>query len=217
MRAREFTPKIRFNIEPYESWSGWGAIVQAYDGNEEVGHVIFEPMNDDETKWYAADVEVEEAYQRKGIATKMYDMAKAAAKKKGAIIVRSHTQTDDGRSLWHDKKVWEQQVNEYKEYPTQEYEGVTFTMKEKDGQLIVKALNDYGIPMGHVHFNMDGKILDPQDLEVYHKYQGQGIARVMYDYIKSQGFTIERSWDQTEAGKGFWDKHRGEDVRVWES
>ena len=107
-------------------------------------------------------------------------------------------------------------IVEYKEYPTREYEGVTFTMKERDGQLIVKPLNDYGISMGHVVFNMDGKILDPQDLVIADKYQGQGIAKVMYDYIKSLGFTIERSWDQTPAGKGFWDKHRGEDVRVWE-
>lgn len=107
-------------------------------------------------------------------------------------------------------------IIEYKEYPTREYGGVTFTMKEKDGQLIVRALNDYGISVGHVIFNMDGKILDPQDLTVASKYQGQGIARVMYDYIKSLGFTIERSWDQTPAGKGFWDKHRGEDVRIWE-
>jgi hypothetical protein len=38
----------------------------------------------------------------------------------------------------------------------------------------------------------------------------------MYDYLKSEGFNINRSYDQTDAGKGFWDKHRGEDVRVWE-
>lgn len=107
-------------------------------------------------------------------------------------------------------------VIEYKQYPTREYEGVTFTMMEKDGQLIVKALNDFGLPMGHVVFGMDGKELDPKDLEVYDKYQRQGVARVMYDYIKSQGFTIIRSFDQTDAGKGFWDKHRGEDAYVWE-
>lgn len=108
-------------------------------------------------------------------------------------------------------------IVEYKKYPTREYEGVTFTMAERDGQLVVKALNDFGLPMGHVVFNMDGKLLDPQDLSVSSKYQGQGIARVMYDYIKSQGFTIERSYDQTDAGRGFWNKHRGEDARVWES
>jgi len=107
-------------------------------------------------------------------------------------------------------------IVEYKQYPTQEFEGVTFTMMEKDGELIVKALNDFGIAMGQVVFNMDGKELDPQDLQVDDKYQGQGVARVMYDYIKSRGFIINRSYDQTDAGKGFWDKHRGEDVRVWE-
>jgi hypothetical protein len=69
-----------------------------------------------------------------------------------------------------------------------------------------------------VKFNIsDGRELDPQDLHVDDKYQGQGIARVMYDYVKSLGYTINRSWDQTDAGAGFWNKHRGEDVRVWEA
>lgn len=108
-------------------------------------------------------------------------------------------------------------VAEYKKYPTADYEGVTLTMIEKNGQLVVKALNDGGIAMAHVVFNMDGQELDPQDLEVEEKYQGQGIARVMYDYVKSRGFVINRSWDQTDAGRGFWNKHRGQDVRVWES
>lgn len=107
-------------------------------------------------------------------------------------------------------------VTEYKKYPTQEYEGVTFTMMEKDRQLIVKALNDFGNAMGYVVFTMDGKELDPKDLAVDDRYQGQGIARTMYDYIKSRGFTINRSFDQTDAGRGFWDKHRGEDSYVWE-
>jgi hypothetical protein len=37
----------------------------------------------------------------------------------------------------------------------------------------------------------------------------------MYDFVKSKGYKIQRSWDQTDAGAGFWDKHRGEE-RVWE-
>ena len=108
-------------------------------------------------------------------------------------------------------------VAEYKKYPTADYEGVTFTMAEEDGFLTVKALNDFGISMASVIFGMDGRDLDPQSLRVDEKYRGQGIARVMYDYVKSRGFVIHRSWDQTDAGAGFWDKHRGEDVRVWES
>jgi predicted N-acetyltransferase YhbS len=110
MRANEFT-NFTYKTEPYEGWNGDGIVVRAYDGGDEVGHVIFEPTEDDNTQWYAVDVEVEEPYQRKGIATKMYDIAKKSAKQQGAIIVKSHTQTDDGRGLWQDKQVWEQ-VNE---------------------------------------------------------------------------------------------------------
>ena len=112
MRASEFT-NFTYKTEPYEGWNGDGLVVRAYDGSNEVGHVIFEPTEDDNTQWYAVDVEVEEPYQRKGIASKMYDIAKKIATQQGAIIVKSHTQTDAGRGLWQDKQVWEQQdINE---------------------------------------------------------------------------------------------------------
>jgi len=109
-------------------------------------------------------------------------------------------------------------VVEYKKYPTQDYEGIKISMVEKDGRLFVRAIDDWGVnELGSVEFVIgDGKELDPQDLQVDDRYQGQGIARTMYDYVKSQGYKIVRSWDQTDAGAGFWNKHRGEDVRVWE-
>jgi ribosomal protein S18 acetylase RimI-like enzyme len=105
------------------------------------------------------------------------------------------------------------------EAKTVEFEGLTLKVIKQGHELIVDALDDWGNKvLGHVRFNIgDNKELDPQDLSVDEKYQGQGIARVMYDYIKSQGYTIVRSWDQTDAGAGFWNKHRGEDVRVWEN
>jgi GNAT superfamily N-acetyltransferase len=112
MRANEFT-NFTYKTEPYEGWNGDGIVVRAYDGGTEIGHVIFEPTEDDNTQWYAVDVEVEEPYQRKGIATKMYDIAKKSAKQHDAIIVKSHAQTDAGRGLWQDKQVWEQ-INESK-------------------------------------------------------------------------------------------------------
>ncbi len=108
-------------------------------------------------------------------------------------------------------------IVEYKNYPAEDYHGLSFTMKEEDGILLVKALNDYGMPIGYVEFIMDGDELDPQDLWVDEDSRGIGVAKVMYDYIKSRGFEIHRSWDQTDAGAGFWNKHRGEDVRVWEN
>ena len=100
----------------------------------------------------------------------------------------------------------------------EDFEGMTIEMVENDHVLVINALDDWGNNvLGSVAFNIhDNNELDPQDLKVDERYQGQGIARAMYDYAKSKGFKIHRSYDQTDAGKGFWDKHRGEDVRVWE-
>jgi len=87
--------------------------------------------------------------------------------------------------------------------------------KDADG-VAVKATAD-GKPLGHAEFFFDEQgNLDPQTVWVDERYHGQGIARDMYDHLKGLGYTIVRSWDQTDAGRGFWDKHRGEDARVWE-
>ena len=104
------------------------------------------------------------------------------------------------------------------EYKTEEYQGLRFATDVKNGQLIVRALDDWGTnELGHVVFNIgDQDELDPQDLEVDDRYQGQGVAKIMYDYVKTLGYEIHRSWDQTPAGAGFWNKHRGADERVWE-
>ena len=103
---------------------------------------------------------------------------------------------------------------------TVEFQGLTIRVHKKPYGLKVEALDERGSKvLGYVEFDSDcahGKELDPQDLRVDDKYQGQGIAKIMYDFVKSRGYTINRSWDQTDAGAGFWDKHRGEDVRVWE-
>ena len=103
----------------------------------------------------------------------------------------------------------------------EDFEGITIEMTKHGHQLVVNALklDDWGNKklLGFVFFNIgDGKELDPQELEVIDQYRGQGIARVMYDYVKSKGYKIIRSYDQSDDGKYFWNKHRGEDVRVWE-
>jgi GNAT superfamily N-acetyltransferase len=100
----------------------------------------------------------------------------------------------------------------------EEFEGMTIEMIKNGHVLVINALDDWGNNiLGHVAFNIgDNNELDPQDLSVDERYQGQGIARAMYDYVKSKGYKIHRSWDQTDAGAGFWNKHRGENVRVWE-
>jgi hypothetical protein len=67
-----------------------------------------------------------------------------------------------------------------------------------------------------VLFAFDGEYLMPQDLEVEERFRGQGIAQTMYDYVKSKGYKIRRSGQQTDAGAGFWDKHKGQGQHVWE-
>ena len=96
------------------------------------------------------------------------------------------------------------------------YNGINILFQKDDEEVFVKA-SAGPRELGHVLFVIDGEYLIPQDLEVEERYRGQGIARVMYDYVKSKGYKIVRSYDQTDDGKHFWDKYRGEDVRVWES
>jgi len=101
----------------------------------------------------------------------------------------------------------------------EDFEGMTIEMVKNGHVLVIHALDDWGNNiLGSVAFNIgDDNELDPQDLKVDERYQGQGIARIMYDYAKSKGYEIHRSYDQTDAGAGFWNKHRGEDVRIWEA
>lgn len=96
-----------------------------------------------------------------------------------------------------------------------EYEGIKLNVGIDGQNIDIRALRPDGHQIGYVVFDRDGQTLVPDDLSVDEKYQGQGIAKVMYDYVKSLGFRIEASPDQTEAGAGFWEKHRGEE-RVWE-
>lgn len=108
-------------------------------------------------------------------------------------------------------------IAEYKK-SREDFEGITIEMIKNGHVLMINALDDWGNNvLGSVAFNIgDNNELDPQELKVDERYQGQGIARAMYDYAKSKGYEIHRSYDQTPAGAGFWNKHRGEDVRVWE-
>ena len=84
-----------------------------------------------------------------------------------------------------------------------------------DNQVMYVTASSNGRELGHVLFSFDGDELLPQDLEVEERYRGQGIAQIMYDYVKSKGYKIRRSGQQTDAGAGFWAKHRPEQ-NVWE-
>ena len=88
--------------------------------------------------------------------------------------------------------------------------------EDYDNQVIYVTASSNGRELGHVLFSIDGEYLMPQDLEVEERFRGQGIAQTMYDYVKSKGYKIRRSGQQTDAGAGFWNKHKGQGQNVWE-
>lgn len=94
------------------------------------------------------------------------------------------------------------------------FNGLNLLLQKDDEELFVKA-SAGGRELGHVLFVIDGDTLSPQDLEVDERYRGQGVAQTMYDFVKSKGYKIRRSGQQTDAGRGFWDKHRPKQ-NVWE-
>ena len=87
--------------------------------------------------------------------------------------------------------------------------------EDYDNQVLYVTASSKGKELGHVLFAFDGEYLMPQDLEVEERYRGQGIAQIMYDYVKSKGYKIRRSGQQTDAGAGFWDKHKP-GKNIWE-
>jgi GNAT superfamily N-acetyltransferase len=95
------------------------------------------------------------------------------------------------------------------------FNGIDISIEVQGDEVMVRATAS-GRELGHVLFVEEGEYLMPQDLEVEERFQGQGIAAAMYDYVKSKGYRIRRSGQQTDAGAGFWGKHRPEQ-NVWEN
>ena len=126
--------------------------------------------------------------------------------------------TKDNGMEYHltDRRAYDKPENKLsEEAKAVKYNGLTLKYAFNDGALVIKAF-EQGSPIAYVKFVREGKELYPQDLWVNDDYRNRGVAKSMYDYLKSKGYVINRSHDQTKAGAGFWDKHRGEDEYVWE-
>ena len=95
--------------------------------------------------------------------------------------------------------------------------GIDFDMQFDDdtGSFAELTARAQGRTLGSVKFFVDGDTLIADQLEVDERYRGQGIAAAMYNYAKSQGYTVEKSDDLTPDGEHFWNKNRGEQA-VWE-
>jgi GNAT superfamily N-acetyltransferase len=109
-------------------------------------------------------------------------------------------------------------VTEYSQLKKQRAhrDGLDLEVRSNDKNVSIYA-HAGGKELAHVHFDKDGKNLVPYDLAVGEDYRGQGIAAVMYDWAKDLGYIVKRSPEQTDAGKAFWNKNRGEEGQVWEN
>jgi GNAT superfamily N-acetyltransferase len=120
------------------------------------------------------------------------------------VMVKDNSSKEIVYEVWRGKDLNEEEFN-----------GINITMDVEGDEIMVTATGN-GRELGHVLFVDEGEYLMPQDLEVDERFQGQGIAAAMYDYVKSKGYKIRRSGQQTDAGAGFWGKHRPEQ-NVWEN
>lgn len=149
-------------------------------------------------------------YRRQGIATAVYQYVS----KLGNTIKPSNVQLPPGQEMWKgfDRKhsLDEQSMAEDAFY------GIEITLQDLGDDMIQIEAHAAGRELGYVTFVQEGDTLLPQDLHVDERYRGQGIAAAMYDYAKSRGYKIRRSGQQTDAGAGFWAKHRPEQ-NVWET
>ena len=101
------------------------------------------------------------------------------------------------------------------EFLEEPFQGLDLEMEFDEDEIWVTARDASGRELGHVLFVDTGDELVPQDLEVEERFRGQGIARVMYDWVKSKGYRIRRSNSQTRAGAEFWNKYKP-GKNVWE-
>jgi GNAT superfamily N-acetyltransferase len=137
----------------------------------------------------------------------------------GVFVVQSGDEHGDSYLSWPAEEL-EQGVAEgffdrFKKQLTAHRGGIDLTASKENDRIIIVATSQ-GKELGNVIFDANGKILVAAGLGVLPEYQGQGIAEIMYDWAKELGYTVQRSPDQTDAGKGFWDKHKGEEANVWE-
>ena len=104
-------------------------------------------------------------------------------------------------------------VNEEKY--TVDRNGIQLSVSIDGATVEVRPMHD-NKQLGYVVFDRDGKTLVADDLSIDDEYRGKGIAKIIYDYIKELGFIIKRSSDQTSSGKKYWDKHAGEQGKIWD-
>jgi GNAT superfamily N-acetyltransferase len=158
--------------------------------------------------------------------TQVIDQLPIVVDDQGYIIDGNHRAWAAAELLNRDSiQAWvpvKQSMTEYREFKSKQAHRAGIDLEAwKDGPRFQISATSHGRELGHVVFDVQYQgrdtILVAQDLMIHPEYRGQGIAAIMYDYAKELGYVVERSPEQTDAGKAFWDKNRGEEATVWEN
>jgi GNAT superfamily N-acetyltransferase len=92
---------------------------------------------------------------------------------------------------------------------TQHFDGLTYraTVDEEYGKpvLTIKVLDDNFQQAGVAKFKASKKGVTSLITSFRPEYQGQGIARNIYAYVRAMGNTIVPSRNQLPPGKAMWD------------
>ena len=92
---------------------------------------------------------------------------------------------------------------------TQHFDGLTYraTVDEEYGKpvLTIRVLDDNFQPAGVAKFKASKKGVTSLITSFRPEYQGQGIARNIYAYVRAMGNTIIPSRNQLPPGKAMWD------------
>ena len=196
--------------------------IKAYDGNKEIGHILFEI-------WYldgrpgrshieSGGTEVAPEYRGQGVASTMY----AYAKMLGNDIMPSWSQTSKGKAMW---AAWEkagdarhlaaegrEKFNTDLMKPgfrwSEEINGITYLVRtqwDNMPEVVAKVNNrEVGRATFIDHHTRSG--LESVSTYVSPKWQGHGIAKNMYAVVRMLGANIQPSDTQTAMGKAMWDK-----------
>lgn len=167
-----------------------------------IAHGIYLRDNPGVEALVASGVDVDTAYQRKGVASAMY----AFAKELGNDVIASVDQSDDAKAMWtgmQAKGVAEGLEDQFK-----------FELDLDQDRLYV--YDQQGGPAGRIEFYnpdpSDTKTIDIALIVVRPQYQRQGLASAMYRYLEKQGYKILRPTELTPDGEKFFGKIKPQGV-----
>jgi GNAT superfamily N-acetyltransferase len=188
-----------------------GMIVTAHDKNgTEVG--TLEVHIQDNKTLFSRDAAVDSEFQRKGIATAMYQYAERKLKRK---FRDSRARSKDADGLWSQpNRPFGEGINgDWKKEGYKISVNPNATYHRKQATLVTASHPKYG-KVGEVYFGVHPDNLTVYEADVNSNHQRKGLASAMYDAAeKFHNLEIQpASYDMSDDAKEFWKNRLGESL-----